>query len=265
MRKNLKIENLKHGPDFEDALDTNLYGWWLKGGWWGGVDNSGAFEPQYDGEDEDATSVVTSASQLSDCGWESNDEDGRRTPTQSSPEPSRESTPLLDMPLSNTELARLLHPRTPEQRVEAQALAAHLASDSIITRSRFRGLHQQERTKVLTTTRQLPMGLQRKQLGAKLSDEEEAEILQYLITSRRKFNEAVPGDSSTSWAEGSSGMGEGGPMCVVCQSEPRNIILWPCRCLSLCDGCRVTLAMNNSDKCVCCRREVGSFSKIFVP
>ena len=51
----------------------------------------------------------------------------------------------------------------------------------------------------------------------------------------------------------------------VCQSSPRSIIVWPCRCLSLCDDCRVTLAMNNFDKCVCCRRDVVSFSRVFVP
>jgi len=51
----------------------------------------------------------------------------------------------------------------------------------------------------------------------------------------------------------------------VCQSAPRTIIVWPCRCLSLCDDCRVSLAMNNFDKCVCCRREVTSFSRIYVP
>jgi hypothetical protein len=33
----------------------------------------------------------------------------------------------------------------------------------------------------------------------------------------------------------------------------------------LCDDCRVSLAMNNFEKCVCCRREVISFSRIYVP
>ncbi|QSL65634.1 hypothetical protein MERGE_002947 [Pneumocystis wakefieldiae] len=34
-------------------------------------------------------------------------------------------------------------------------------------------------------------------------------------------------------------------MCVICCSSMRNIVLWPCRCLALCDDCRKTLAMRN--------------------
>ena len=30
--------------------------------------------------------------------------------------------------------------------------------------------------------------------------------------------------------------------CVVCTMEPRNTILWPCRCLALCNDCRESLA-----------------------
>ena len=71
--------------------------------------------------------------------------------------------------------------------------------------------------------------------------------------------------ATDSWATGADGLGPDGPQCVVCQSAPRTVIVWPCRCLSLCDDCRVSLAMNNFDKCVCCRREVISFSRIFVP
>jgi len=132
-----------------------------------------------------------------------------------------------------------------------------------MTRSQYRDLHLRERAKVLTSTRQRPGDLRS---AVKLTPEEEAQILEHLITSRRAFHNATAATTTpSSWAEGASGMGEGGPQCVVCQSAPRSIIVWPCRCLSLCDDCRVTLAMNNFDKCVCCRRDVGSFSRIFVP
>ncbi|KAF7365409.1 RING-type domain-containing protein [Mycena venus] len=34
--------------------------------------------------------------------------------------------------------------------------------------------------------------------------------------------------------------------CVICTCDPREIICWPCRCLSMCDGCREVLASKSS-------------------
>ena len=56
-----------------------------------------------------------------------------------------------------------------------------------------------------------------------------------------------------------------GPTCVICQTSPRTILVWPCRCLCLCDDCRLSLAMNNFSACVCCRRDVLGFSRIWLP
>ncbi|RPA92276.1 hypothetical protein L873DRAFT_1710809 [Choiromyces venosus 120613-1] len=53
--------------------------------------------------------------------------------------------------------------------------------------------------------------------------------------------------------------------CVVCQSATRTIIVWPCRCLALCEDCRICLAHNNYKSCVCCRQGVEGFSRIYVP
>jgi hypothetical protein len=88
-----------------------------------------------------------------------------------------------------------------------------------------------------------------------MAPDEEAELLEELILSRRRTTNDREQEET----------GAGGPLCVVCHSASRSIIVWPCRCLSLCDECRVTLAMNNFDKCVCCRREVCSFSRIYMP
>ena len=267
MRNRLR-ENQGYWNDTEERkLDSNLYQWWLSGGWWGADDNSGNFNPETKELEEDMTSVVSFSTTEDGLEWESDDnDDGRRTPTQESPQFSREPTPFLDTPLEPADLAQLLHPKTPEQRAEAQALSAHLASDSIVTRSRYHNLLQRERAKVLTSTRERPENFTSSSSTGKLTLEEEAQILEHLIISRRSFHDATNSSSKpTSWAKGASGMGEGGPQCVVCQSSPRSIIVWPCRCLSLCDDCRVTLAMNNFDKCVCCRRDVASFSRIFVP
>lgn len=253
----------------EKQLDSNLYKWWLGGGWWGAEDNSGNYTVDEKELDDDTTSVVSFSTTGDDQEWESGSEndDGRRTPTQSSPQFSREGTPFLDTTLDVAGLTELLYPKTPEQRAEAQALAVHLANDRIVTRSQYRKHLQHERAQVLTSSRHRPENFSPSSPTGKLTPEEEAQILEHLIISRRQF-QAATGSSSTKatlWDKGASGMGEGGPQCVVCQCSPRSIIVWPCRCLSLCDDCRVTLAMNNFDKCVCCRRDVASFSRIFVP
>ncbi|KAK3379884.1 hypothetical protein B0T24DRAFT_647296 [Lasiosphaeria ovina] len=278
----------------EDEIDSKLYTWWLKGGWWGGLDSSGDYSPS-DGQDgadgaddvdfDDTTSIISSTETAEgELGWESESDgdlgDGQRTPTQDAPRTfasdladartrgSRQATPVVDTPMAPTDLARLLNPRSPEDREEARTLAAHLASDKILTRSRFRQSQQRQRAQVLLTNHQ--------QFGLgpeKMSPDEEARRLEQILLSRRAAGVAAGtrggGRQSTaggaSWATGAAGLGPDGPQCVVCQSAARTIIVWPCRCLSLCDDCRVSLAMNNFDKCVCCRREVISFSRIYVP
>ncbi|WRT68467.1 uncharacterized protein IL334_005443 [Kwoniella shivajii] len=56
--------------------------------------------------------------------------------------------------------------------------------------------------------------------------------------------------------------------CVVCMTQMRDTILWPCRCLALCNDCRESLASRLSAQdhmCPCCRRKVDGYSRIFVP
>ncbi|KAI1296191.1 hypothetical protein EDD11_007510 [Mortierella claussenii] len=54
-------------------------------------------------------------------------------------------------------------------------------------------------------------------------------------------------------------------LCVVCQSEPRGVLLRPCRCLALCNECREVLASRRFKQCPCCRADVQGFSKIYLP
>ncbi|GKT45506.1 protein ASI1 [Colletotrichum spaethianum] len=246
----------------EDDLDSRLYGWWLRGGWWGSKDNSGEYQPYASGDtdDDDATSVV-SISTNNDSEWES-EQDGQRTPTQTRPRALREATPVPEDSLELSELARLLHPSNPEEREEAHALAAHLSSDRIMTRSQYRKSQQLQRTRILQPAGRASRIMMR---PVKMTPDEEAQRLEQLLLSRRVQSPRSVDDGASTWAEGAAGLGPDGPQCVVCQSSPRTIIVWPCRCLSLCDDCRVSLAMNNFDKCVCCRREVISFSRIYVP
>ncbi|KAG5357205.1 Protein ASI1 [Yarrowia sp. C11] len=53
--------------------------------------------------------------------------------------------------------------------------------------------------------------------------------------------------------------------CVVCQYEERSVIVWPCRCFALCGICRHELQWKNFKGCVCCRRDVESYSSVFLP
>jgi hypothetical protein len=262
LRRRYRIEGERIGGVQEQEVDNKLYGWWLRGGWWGGMDTSGEYAPPAN-QDDDATSMISFCSTDDEGDWESEDE-GQRTPTQISPRVSRESSPVLDNPLQMTDLARLLHPMSPEERDEAQALAAHLSSQRILTRSQYRQLQQLQRTMVLSPGRR---GMAADLRAGRINPDEEAQRLEQLLLSRRSRISSLNGQGSgaDTWASGAAGLGPDGPQCVVCQSSPRTIIVWPCRCLSLCDDCRVSLAMNNFDKCVCCRREVVSFSRIYVP
>ncbi|TDZ27492.1 Protein ASI3 [Colletotrichum trifolii] len=235
----------------EPDLDSRLYGWWLKGGWWGSTDNSGEYQPGTSDTESVASSDTNNESE-----WESNP-DEQRSPTLSELYYPQDATPAPDVPLQLSDLARLLHPSNVEDREEAHTLAAHLSSDGVLTRSQYKRSQQFQRSRILH--RQGSRTLSRPN---RMTPDEEVQRLEQLLLSRRSRQFAI---GASTWAEGAAGLGPDGPQCVVCQSSPRTIIVWPCRCLSLCDDCRVSLAMNNFDKCVCCRREVISFSRIYVP
>ncbi|CAK5284403.1 unnamed protein product [Mycena citricolor] len=45
--------------------------------------------------------------------------------------------------------------------------------------------------------------------------------------------------------------------CVICTVENREIVCWPCRCLSMCDACRESLSARSAahkHRCPCCRQ-----------
>jgi len=57
-------------------------------------------------------------------------------------------------------------------------------------------------------------------------------------------------------------------VCVICTTEARDVICWPCRCLAMCDGCREVMAGRSAPakhRCPCCRRLIEGYSKIYVP
>jgi len=238
----------------EEALSTNLYGWFKSGGWWGEADASGDYEPSV--ADDDTTSVISASDMSTTSDWESDEDEGQRTPTQRRPGNgwSRESTAEPEDAFSR--LAELLDQRTLESKQEARLLASHLRSPGPLTRAQYNKTHEKEQVQILSPR------------AAQLSPEDEEDLLEQIILSRRR---TAPSHAQTStnggisWTQGADGLGAEGPQCVVCHSSPRTILVWPCRCLSLCDECRVSLAMNNFGSCVCCRRDVVAFSRLYVP
>jgi hypothetical protein len=193
----------------EAEVDSKLYSYFLRNGWWGESDSSGDYAPstpstELDGpEFDDTTSVISTTETASEFDWESDHasdshlDDGQRTPTQREPGPvsfasavasaraSREATPLLDTPIAAADLARLLHPQSSEDQEEARALAAHLTSEGIMTRSRFNQQVQRQRAQVLLTNNQAIVHNQRLAVREKMTPEEEARVLEQLLLSRR--------------------------------------------------------------------------------
>ncbi|KAJ6129172.1 hypothetical protein N7512_001952 [Penicillium capsulatum] len=252
----------------ERRLDAKLYDWWKAGGSWGNQDHTPDYTPVVD-DDDDTTSVVSMSTNASESEWEDYPSDGRRTPTQSNPYPghSRESSPLPDPLMDMSSFARLLDPRDRESREEARILAAHLSpghhSSRIMTRSQYQRQVETQRSQVLLSSRlHRPPGTAHSE-KRRPTAEEEMELLEQLILSRRA--ETASTSDPETWESGATGLGPNGPPCVVCQTSPRSIITWPCRCLCICEDCRVSLAMNNFGSCVTCRQEVGGFMRLWVP
>ncbi|KAG0153669.1 hypothetical protein PDIDSM_2323 [Penicillium digitatum] len=251
----------------ESQLDDRLYSWWKIGGAWGNQDQTSDYSPPSD--DFDTTSVVSMSTNASESEWEDyRSEDGRRTPTQLEPYADRASPPLQDPLIDMSTLARLLDPRDRDSREEARILAAHLKTNQdnprIMTRSRYQKQVERERSRIIFSSRlqqlnAMHTGSERR----KPTPDEEAELLEKLILSRR--SETSGNADSHTWESGASGLGPNGPPCVVCQTSPRAIITRPCRCLCICEDCRVSLAMNNFGSCVTCRQEVVGFMRLWVP
>lgn len=248
----------------EREMDDRLYDWWRLGGWFGEADSSGEFRPRVD-IDDDATSVISvSTTDGTSNEWTTDGEsEGQTTPTHSNPYPehasSRPQNDLIDPDI----LAGLLDPQSVEKQNEARMLARRLRTPGVLTRSAYGQQTARSRAAVLTSSRSF--NPERRILDAQ---EEERRLETFILEQRSKLPEhAQLGGSSlnTDWSTGAAGMGSGGPLCVVCQDEPRTVLLWPCGCLGLCDECRVIMATRNFTNCVCCRTPTEAFSRLYVP
>lgn len=242
--------------DSEERLNDYLYSWWRNGGRWGDVDNSNDYSPP---QDDDTTSVMSFSTATDNSDWSDEEEDGQRTPTRDTYQRTREATPSAGYTMDLAHLSHLLDPKTSEDREEARLLARHLESSNVLTRSQYRKMREREEAKILSTSRYNMSGTVR------MSPEEEEQLLEDMILSRRTAVPPTGQSTAGSWDSGAEGMGDQGPQCVVCQLSPRTVLVWPCGCLSLCDECRVGLASKNYTACVCCRTKVVSYSKLYVP
>jgi len=190
------------------------------------ADNTLSFSDVEETEDEDyAPSGDDSTSYSSSSGDE--DEDFGRYSREQSLEPHRPTREATPL-LGPLHLAALLDPQCPEDRASARLLARHLAAPAPLTRRQYS--------------------------ATQLSGIAEEAALENILLHRRGEVSSAETDTDA-----------GGPLCVVCQSEPRTIIVWPCRCLNLCEDCRVCLAMNNWSSCVTCRGKCMGYSRVYVP
>ncbi|KAI7226976.1 hypothetical protein KC352_g15646 [Hortaea werneckii] len=265
----------------EESLAEHVYAWWRRGGWFGSVDGSGDYvgrSATNDDDEEDTTSVLSMSSNESAHDEDEEMESGRRTPTQDDPFGARrfdralspattiatdDNSSALDM----AQIARLLNPQTTAERDEARLLSHALLSPRPTTRSQYR-LHT-------PSTRSRVLGFRGGDENSpvtswKRTEEQEEEDLEAFLLSQREKTGSLAdsngvGSNRKTWQTGAEGLGDSGPQCVVCQSSPRTVLVWPCGCLSLCDECRLGLAARNFTKCICCRTEVGAYSRLFVP
>lgn len=257
MRRRLRAHGADTDP-VEAVVDADLYDWWKRGGWWGDLDTSGNYEARE--QEDDTTSMISlSTNTLSEA--ESEDDSGRRTPTQEDYIQNREQTPGAGFEVAD--LARLLDPKTAADREEAQMLARHLQSEQPMTRSQYRRRMNRERARVLDVPHLEPAFDEHSQGNMSLNAE--ADALERFLLERRSAKRQHPDDGAGSWDSGAEGMGSSGPQCVVCQSSPRVIVAWPCGCLCVCDECRVGVATRNFAKCMCCRTQVVAYSRLYVP
>lgn len=243
MRRRLRVAASGVDPS-EETLDAEFYRWWKGGGWLGDMDTSGGYQTPI--MDEDMTSVITASTTGSEDG-RSEEGSGHITPTQE----DFTAEPTLPM----AELARLLDPRTRQDREEAQMLARHLQSERPMTRAQYRRGVVRERSRILVGRRDTET----------MTEVEEEAALEHFILERRAASSGATSSQGESWASGADGMGSSGPQCVVCQSQPRAILVWPCGCLSICDDCRIGVATRNFNNCMTCRTTVTAYSKLYVP
>ncbi|KAK9479334.1 hypothetical protein V1514DRAFT_328369 [Lipomyces japonicus] len=158
---------------------------------------------------------------------------------------------------SDISLSSLLLPQTPEERHLSRVMTAHLSANEVVTRGKMRLYEEQLRE--YDEARGLGYDY-----DSDDGDDDETALLISFINERRQ-QKAPNSNSNNLHAHDLEDFTYQPSLCVVCHTNQRNVVLWPCRCLAVCEECRISLSIRNFKGCVCCRREVFSFSRLYVP
>ncbi|KTW32485.1 uncharacterized protein T551_00575 [Pneumocystis jirovecii RU7] len=129
---------------------------------------------------------------------------------------------------------RSLAPFISPEHEESRILQSHMTSHMVVTRSKYREI-----------------------LHSKHGSDDIKRLLETIKDRRQAMMELMNSSKDKNILQTRT--------CVICCCSTRNIVLWPCRCLALCDDCRKTLAMRNFKECPCCRQLVISYSRIWIP
>lgn len=242
-----------------DEGEGGLYRRFLRGRFDEDEEDDNEFQPQTD-LDTDWETETDAGSRMSsragtpfdqDTDWESD-----ATATPRATRTTRASTPFdTELPTlltSPENLASLLDPTSSHERQAAKILAAHLRSSGPLTRRGYALGREREESVLLRGIRGVG--------SASSAHDAHDSILESVLLSRRSATPSLPTfPTSAEHAHVSA------PLCVVCQTSPRSILLFPCRCFAVCEECRVALAVNNYGSCVCCRRGVEGFARVYMP
>ncbi|KAK9362591.1 hypothetical protein V1504DRAFT_447951 [Lipomyces starkeyi] len=249
-------ENVVDGPIQQNVdaasnllSDEEYYSLFLQGEQLPEEDPSGDFEPSDD--EEDFTTI------------ENDDDDNEGASSSALTVASQvgaTSELFPEMSMLDISLSSLLLPRTPEERQLARVMVAHMSTHEIVTRAK---MGQYEDRSYGSNNLYNDYS---DDSGSDSFDDESAIIVS--LINERRWN-GVKSASTPGYGvveDSDDGVTSYRPsLCVVCHAAQRNIVLWPCRCLAVCEECRVSLALRNFKGCVCCRRDVVSFSRLFVP
>ena len=115
-----------------------------------------------------------------------------------------------------------------------QMVRDHLNYEGRLTRSRYRKMHANSNTNFN-------------------SKDESEKLIELIISKRSQANGDTANENHRSME------------CVICQTNMREIITWPCKCFAICESCRLSLVSKGFEGCVCCRRDVEGVSKIYLP
>lgn len=162
---------------------------------------------------------------------------------------SRESTPVYSQ---LDEVSTLLD--EPEQQELLPVLIAHLQSRadgqgvSPLTRRRYRAIT----------------------MGPHSSNADPSDLALTTAIAARRQAVNQPGVARQSDEQWDDSTFRAASTCVVCCAEQRTIVLWPCRCLALCNDCRAELAARSNSQggssiCPCCRTQIQGYSRILIP